>query len=43
METTLYRSKEGMKAKIPEIKKALEIVEVLDKKSGTMNNKQNID
>jgi hypothetical protein len=34
METTLGRSKEGMKLKIPEIRKALDIVEALEKKHG---------
>lgn len=34
METTLFRSKENMKLKIPEIKKALDIVDALEKKHG---------
>ena len=40
METTLARSRESMKLKIPEIKKALEIVEALDKKHGKSNMSQ---
>lgn len=34
METTLTRSRDNMKTKVPEIKKAIEIVSVLDKKQG---------
>jgi len=34
METTLYRSKQSMKAKLPEIKKALDIVDALEQKQG---------
>jgi hypothetical protein len=34
METTLYRSKESMRGKFPEIKKAFEIVDALDQKQG---------
>ena len=34
METTLTRSKENMKVKIPEIKKALEVIDFLNKKQG---------
>lgn len=32
MESTLTRSKENMKVKIPEIQKALEIIDFMDKK-----------
>ena len=36
MESTLTRSKETMKVKIPEIKKALEIIEFLGIKNGNL-------
>ena len=36
MESTLTRSKETMKVKIPEIKKALEIIEFLGNKNGNI-------
>jgi hypothetical protein len=34
MESQLQRQKESMKGKIPEIKRALEIIEFLEKKQG---------
>jgi len=36
METTLTRSKENMKVKIPEIKKALDVIDFLEKKRGML-------
>ncbi len=36
METTLTRSKENMKVKIPEIRKALDVIDFLEKKRGML-------
>ena len=43
MESTLTRSKENMKIKIPEIQKALEIIEHMDKKKSIFPITQDLD